>query len=237
MIGHLGGIRKRGNGGGGTAPGRRCHFTLVELVAILIVIVAVVLIVVEILQLFAPGGHREKARRINCAGNLKQIGLASLMYAGDHDGYFPNVRRNPTTNLAILNDLGLLNDGKVYGCPEFVETATRASAMDFVYIGSGLKDDNNNPTENSLAYDLSGNHPNNTWMNVLFIDGHVQGAHPSSDLTKFANNWPALDRKNAYRENRLPAPNPWYGVIAGCIFFASCYLLVVRIINWRPNDE
>ena len=33
---------------------------------------------------------REKARRINCAGNLKQIGLALRSYEIDFNGYFPN---------------------------------------------------------------------------------------------------------------------------------------------------
>lgn len=34
-------------------------------------------------------GQREKARRINCAANLKQIGMACRMYADDYAGEFP----------------------------------------------------------------------------------------------------------------------------------------------------
>ena len=65
-----------------------------------------------------------------------------------------------------------------------------AAAMNYVYIGSGLKDDNADATENSLAYDAFDNHPGNEWMNVLFIDGHVQGGKPTVDDAKFDNSWP-----------------------------------------------
>jgi prepilin-type processing-associated H-X9-DG protein len=54
------------------------------------------------------------------------------------------------------------------------------------YIGSGLKDDNKTATAVSLAYDQSGNHPNNEWCNALFVDGHVEGAKPTNN-PNFAN--------------------------------------------------
>ena len=57
---------------------------------------------------------REKARRVNCAGNLKQIGLSLLMYSGDFDGFFPN--KNTTTanvNFDPLVTQNYIQDGKV----------------------------------------------------------------------------------------------------------------------------
>ena len=37
----------------------------------------------------ALNSAREKARRISCASNLKQIGLAAKMYSGDNSEKFP----------------------------------------------------------------------------------------------------------------------------------------------------
>jgi prepilin-type N-terminal cleavage/methylation domain-containing protein/prepilin-type processing-associated H-X9-DG protein len=59
---------------------RRRGFTLIEL----LVVIAIIAILAAILfPVFARA--REKARQTACVSNLKQIGLASLMYAQDYD--------------------------------------------------------------------------------------------------------------------------------------------------------
>ena len=59
---------------------RKRGFTLIEL----LVVIAIIAILAAILfPVFARA--REKARQASCASNLKQYGLAFLMYAQDYD--------------------------------------------------------------------------------------------------------------------------------------------------------
>jgi len=56
-------------------------FTLIEL----LVVIAIIAILAAILfPVFAKA--REKARQASCSSNLKQIALAAIQYASDHDG-------------------------------------------------------------------------------------------------------------------------------------------------------
>ncbi len=123
---------------------------------------------------------------MNCAGNLKQIGLALLMYSGDFDGFFPNVQINATQNFEPMVSQSYIQDGKVWACPSRTEVLTTGANSAYKYIGSGVKDDNANATSTTLAYDQSNNHPANEWSNALFVDGHVEGGKPGTK--DFASN-------------------------------------------------
>jgi prepilin-type N-terminal cleavage/methylation domain-containing protein len=75
---------------------RRKGFTLVELV----VVVGIIGLLVSIL-LPSLGRAREQARRVSCASNLRQIGLAAVMYANENRGKFPRTYHKP--GAALLN--------------------------------------------------------------------------------------------------------------------------------------
>jgi prepilin-type N-terminal cleavage/methylation domain-containing protein len=61
-------------------------FTLIEL----LVVIAIIAILAAILfPVFARA--RGKAEQTSCLSNIKQLGLACLMYAEDYDGYGPSL--------------------------------------------------------------------------------------------------------------------------------------------------
>ncbi len=96
---------------------KRTGFTLIEL----LVVIAIIAILAAILfPVFAQA--REKARAITCVSNLKQIGLATLMYTEDYDECFPYAQGNDQPARPTVADLvdpyikaGQLNNNNLGG--------------------------------------------------------------------------------------------------------------------------
>ena len=145
----------------------------------------------------ALNSAREKARRANCQGNLKQIGTALKSYSISENLlpiYGANGTTNGTSALALLIQAGELTDFKVFVCPssttaagsaptdlKVIEGATGVAAalighVSYAYIpgidsaagsGSGIAAD---------GWKAEGTYNHTEFGNIMFGDGSVRAS-------------------------------------------------------------
>ncbi len=79
-------------------PRRPAAFTLVEL----LVVIAIIAVLIAIL-LPAVLRAKESANRVKCSSNLRQIGIAQQMYAGENKGNYPRTYFDKNNDIASAN--------------------------------------------------------------------------------------------------------------------------------------
>ncbi|OPZ87410.1 MAG: Fimbrial protein precursor [bacterium ADurb.Bin429] len=175
----------------------RKGFTLIEL----LVVIAIIAILAAILfPVFAKA--REKANQTTCLNNQRQISVAIMMYAQDHDEYLPNqktvwgvidvdrqILKCVTAGPAVQNAYGYNNgvSGVTLGdIADPVATFLTADAISSVFSHP-------NVAPNVVYSKLGVVERHAERANVSFVDGHV-GAQKKTEIAITPPSWGATEQ-------------------------------------------
>ncbi len=134
---------------------------------------------VSAIMLPSLGRARQTANQVKCASNMRQIGMAILLYSNENGGAYPNsldqllLTQDVTSEIFVCPSSG---DTKATGANPQAVAADMASGkhLSYVYVGKGMTDNTvlSDAQFVVVAYEPLTNHTN-AGTNMLYADGHV----------------------------------------------------------------
>lgn len=189
----------------GKYPNRRGGFTLVEIVVVASIIVLLVALSVPVIR-----KSSDRAQVAKCVSNLRQIGVATMLYAGENDGRLPDksgpswvgdlwpyVSQSPYVGF-VGNKLPL--PGTIFACPS-ANGSTNPSPKRSYGINVHLVDNNANTQSRLLQIEqpsksvLYADNARSSYLqatllaarhggrcNVVYVDGHAETIELTKDI-------------------------------------------------------